>query len=159
MPAGNDAKAAAHELADKFGRGDARGEDLIGAVKRPYHDLEKRQITLLGRIQNLAKDEELSERIDLDVLAAAVEVEKIEAAAVRGDAISYVAVDKMDGRTFRGAILLSELEDAVIEEEEEEPEAADVAPEPKPKPQAKARRSRGKAKGTTRKRTTKASSK
>lgn len=158
MPAGNDAVAAAHELADKFGQADARGEELISAVKRPYHDLDRRAPTLLGRIQNLAKDEELSELIDYDVLAAAVDVEEIEDAAVRGDAISYVAVNPRDGRTFRGAVLLSELEDAVIEEEEEEEKAPESEPKPKPKPKP-ASRAKSTAKRKTTRRRTKASSK
>lgn len=93
MPAGNDAKAAAAELADEFGKGAGSADELIKTSRGRYDGA-------LGNAQlKVAEDVEL----DLDAVAKAAGVKSVESAAVRGDSVVYVHEDA-EGRLVKGAV-------------------------------------------------------
>lgn len=93
MPAGNDARAAAAELADQFGKGAGSADELIKSSRSRYDGA-------LGNAQlKVADDVEL----DLDKVAKAAGVKSVESAAARGDHIVFVHTDD-DGRLVKGAI-------------------------------------------------------
>lgn len=89
MPAGNDAQAAVTELADRFGLGDARAEDLVNAHAAQYPKE-------LVAAQMLDKDEDLTEEADWGKAAKAVDVKKADVIdiAVRGDICIVVHTDE-----------------------------------------------------------------
>ena len=93
MPAGNDAQAAAAELADSFGRGAGSADDLIKSSRSRYDgDLGNAQL-------KVAEDVEL----DLSKVAKAAGVKSVESAAVRGEHIVFVHTDE-DGRLVKGVV-------------------------------------------------------
>jgi hypothetical protein len=100
MPAGNDAAAAASELADKFGKGEARAEEVVAAARA-------RRTSAVASAQLLPRDEEATEALDLKEVAKAAKVKTVLSAAVRGDQVVYVAEDK--GRQFKDAVPASEV--------------------------------------------------
>lgn len=99
---GNDRSAALTELADKFGQGTGRAEQLIDASRARYQGD-------LGKAQNLPVDEEASEELrdDLSGLAKTVEVDekRIITASVRGPYALYVYADST-GREVKEAVPL-----------------------------------------------------
>lgn len=123
MPAGNDANAAAAELADQFGAGNGGAQELIAASRSRYGgDLGKAQ--LLGQ-----EDVE----VDLDVLAKVAGVKSVDSAAVRGDFIVYVRTDERDVQV-KDVIERSALEGKKGKKGKKEAEPADdTPPEAEPK--------------------------
>lgn len=93
MPAGNDARAAAAELADQFGKGAGSADELIKSSRGRYDGA-------LGNAQlKVAEEVEL----DLGEVAKAAGVKSVESAAVRGDHIVFVHEDA-DGRLVKGVV-------------------------------------------------------
>ena len=93
MPAGNDARAAATELADQVGKGSGSADALIKSSRGRYDGA-------LGNAQlKVADDAEL----DLDKVAKAAGVKTVESAAARGDHIVFVHEDA-DGRLVKGVV-------------------------------------------------------
>lgn len=93
MPAGNDAQAAAAELADQFGKGTGSADELIRSSRGRYDgDLGNAQL-------KVAEDMDL----DLDSVAKAAGVKSVQSAAVRGDHIVFVHEDG-DGRLVKGVV-------------------------------------------------------
>lgn len=93
MPAGNDAKAAAAELADQFGKGAGSADELIRTSRGRYDgDLGAAQL-------KVAEDVE----VDLDKVAKAAGVKSVESAAVRGDHVVFVHEDEA-GRLVKGVV-------------------------------------------------------
>lgn len=93
MPAGNDAKAAAGELADQFGKGAGSADELIKSSRSRYDgDLGNAQL-------KVAEDVEL----DFDSVAKAAGVKSVQSAAARGDHIVFVHEDDA-GRLVKGVI-------------------------------------------------------
>lgn len=74
MPRGNDAEAAAHELADKFGEGSGNASELIDAVQAEISPE-------MATIQIWPVDEEATAALDLDELEGP-DGERVEDAAV-----------------------------------------------------------------------------
>lgn len=108
MPAGNDAKQAAAELADQIGSGTGSADDLIQASRERYRGG-------LGAAQ--LKD--ATEVTDLDAVAKAAGVDEVLSAAQRGEHVVYVYEDEA-GRAQKGIV-----------------EASDLGSAPKPKAKAK----------------------
>jgi len=99
MPAGNDAKAAAAELADQFGKGAGSADELIRTSRGRYEgDLGAAQL-------KVAEDVE----IDLDKVAKAAGVKSVDSAAVRGDHVVFVHEDDQ-GRLVKGVVEASVLD-------------------------------------------------
>jgi hypothetical protein len=93
MPAGNDATAAAAELADQFGKGGGSADALIKSSRSRYEgDLGAAQL-------KVAEDVE----VDLDKVAKAAGVKSVASATVRGDSVVYVHEDA-DGRLVKGVV-------------------------------------------------------
>jgi hypothetical protein len=101
MPAGNDASAAATELADKFGRGDARAEQIIEAAR-------SRRSSDVNQAQLQPKDVDATEALDLKAVASAASVKTVDAASVRGEFVVYVSTDEL-GRAFKGAVKVADV--------------------------------------------------
>lgn len=99
MPAGNDAKAAAVELADQFGKGGGSADELIKTSRGRYDGA-------LGAAQ--LKSAEAVE-VDLDKVAKAAGVKSVVSATIRGDHVVFVHEDE-DGRFVKGAIERSSLD-------------------------------------------------
>ena len=98
MPAGNDADAAVAELADKFGIGDARAEDLV-SMSRERYPREMRKAMLKP------KDKAATAALDLGKAAKAVDVpaKSVTGASVRGDYVIVRYKDKTGRVHKRGA--------------------------------------------------------
>jgi hypothetical protein len=114
------------ELADGFGAGEIRAEDLIAASRERY-TAELRAAQLLDR------DEQATAELDWDKAAKAcsVDPEAVLDASVRGDYIILV-VEGADGRTYKVA-----------------GHAADASVEVSPAAKRRAKRGKAKAKRTT----------
>lgn len=110
MPRGN-APTDAAELADRFGAGQGRAEELIEAARERYS-------AELEAVQTRVVDENATALLDKAEVAQAadVKVDQIDSAAVRGDAVVAVVADQ-DGRTRKVLLKLSAFG---IEAEEEE---------------------------------------
>ena len=95
MPAGNDAQAAANELADSIGAGTGDADTLIQASRARYRGA-------LGQAQML---NETGEEVDVAAVAKAVGVDEDDVliATARGEYVVYVITDE-SGRTEKGAI-------------------------------------------------------
>lgn len=95
MPAGNDAEAAANELADSIGSGTGDADSLIQASRARYRGA-------LGQAQMLNPT---GEEVDVAAVAKAVGVdeEDVLSATARGEYVVYVITDEA-GRTQKGAI-------------------------------------------------------
>lgn len=93
MPAGNDAEAAAVELADQFGKGGGSADELIKTSRGRYSGA-------LGSAQ-LKQAEDVE--IDLDKVAKAAGVKSVVSATARGDSVVYVHEDE-DGRLVKGVV-------------------------------------------------------
>ena len=93
MPAGNDAKAAAVELADQFGKGGGSADELIKTSRGRYDGA-------LGSAQ-LKQAEDVE--VDLDKVAKAAGVKSVVSATVRGDSVVFVHEDE-DGRLAKGVV-------------------------------------------------------
>lgn len=109
MPAGNDAKAAAAELADRFGTGEARAEDLIAAQQAAMSQQ-------LRAAQLLPRDRSASAELDWEKAAKAcgVDADSVIDAAVRGSYVVVVYEDEA-GRDHKAVGLAS---DAGVEAQE-----------------------------------------
>jgi hypothetical protein len=97
MPAGNDAQAAARELADQFGQGAGTAEALIQSSRERYAgDLAQAQLA--------EKDDEATAELDYGDVAKSAGVKKDEVldASVRGEFVVYLVEE--DGRTAKGAV-------------------------------------------------------
>jgi hypothetical protein len=93
MPAGNDAKNAATELADQFGKGVGSADELVKTSRARYAgDLGAAQL-------KNADDVELS----LDAVAKAAGVKDVVSATKRGDTVVYVHEDGQ-GRLVKGVV-------------------------------------------------------
>lgn len=101
MPRGNDSQAAIAELTDKVGRGAGDADELIQA------NAQRWSVELLSA-QKRKEDTEASENLDLDSVAKAAGVKEVLAAAVRGDAVVWVAEDD-SGRAYKGVTPVSEV--------------------------------------------------
>lgn len=110
MPRGN-APTDPAELADRFGAGQGRAEELIEAARDRYS-------AELEAVQTRNVDENATALLDTQEVAKAadVDVDQVASAAVRGDAVVVVVTDS-DGRTRK---VLLELAQFGIEAEEEE---------------------------------------
>lgn len=95
MPAGNDAQAAANELADSIGSGTGDADAMIQASRARYRGA-------LGQAQML---NETGEEVDVAAVAKTVGVDEddVLTATVRGEYVVYVITDE-SGRTEKGAI-------------------------------------------------------
>lgn len=95
MPAGNDAEAAANELADSIGSGTGDADSLIQASRARYQGA-------LGQAQML---NETGEEVDVAAVAKTVGVDEEDVISVtaRGGYVVYVINDET-GRTQKGAI-------------------------------------------------------
>jgi hypothetical protein len=116
MPAGNDKDTALAELADQFGEGVGRAEDLIDASRARYTGK-------LAQAQNRPKDDEASAELDLDEVSKSAGQEVIDA-SVRGEFILYVYIDGT-GRSQKGAFDASDLGKAESKVEKSDTAAAD----------------------------------
>lgn len=93
MPAGNDATAAAGELADQFGKGVGSADALIKSSRARYEgDLGAAQLKVADDVE-----------IDLDKVAKAAGVKSVASAAVRGDSVVFVHEDE-SGRLVKGVV-------------------------------------------------------
>lgn len=156
MPAGNDAAAAATELADRFAIGQARAEDLRDANRNRFSND-------LRTAQKLDRDEEATAQLDWGKAASAcdVDLEDVIDAAVRGgyvvvvyenergDALKAVCEAHEAGVDAKGAPTKAqrrrrEAAEATIAESQEQAEAKAT---PKKKSTRKRSRSRSKKKG------------
>ena len=93
MPAGNDAKKAATELADQFGKGVGSADELIRTSRSRYDGG-------LGAAQ-LKNSEDVE--LNLADVAKAAGVKSVVSATKRGDSIVYVHEDS-EGRLIKGAV-------------------------------------------------------
>jgi len=99
MPAGNDAKAAAAELADQFGKGAGSADELIRTSRGRYDgDLGAAQLKSVEDVD-----------LDLDKVAKAAGVKSVQSAAVRGDHVVFVHEDE-DGRLVKGVVEVGSLD-------------------------------------------------
>jgi len=134
MPAGNDAQNALNELADKFGQGTGRAEDLIQANRTRFAGL-------LGAAQLKQVDAEATEELkEADVAkSAGVDGDDLLGYTVRGDTVVYSYVDHDNGgRVEKGAILADSVGKAASTAEKEAAKAADPEAEaPKKKASSK----------------------
>lgn len=107
MPAGNDGKKAATELADQFGKGVGSADELIRTSRARYDGG-------LGAAQLKEAD---PVELNLDEVAKAAGVKSVVSATKRGDSIVYIHEDG-DGRLIKGAVPA------------EAPKSAPAAPKP-----------------------------
>jgi hypothetical protein len=99
MPAGNDASAAAAELADQIGSGSGNADALIKSTRSRYQgDLGQAQL-------QQAEDVE----VDLGAVAKAAGVEsEILSATLRGDHVVFVYEDE-NGRAVKDVVAAEDL--------------------------------------------------
>jgi hypothetical protein len=103
MPAGNDAAAAVAELADRFGLGDARAEDLVSARRKRYSREAKSAL-------RKERNKEETDKVSQSQAAKAVEVktDAVTGYAVRGDHLVVRFTDDT-GRAHKRAVPLDEV--------------------------------------------------
>lgn len=100
---GNDRSQALAELADQFGTGDARAENLIAESRARYRGD-------LGKAQLKQVDDEATAALDKGAVAKAAGCKQADlaSATVRGDYVVYL-IDDGEGRPEKGAIPLSDV--------------------------------------------------
>lgn len=116
MPAGNDATAAAANLADEFGTGGGDADKMIQHSRSRYRGD-------LGTAMLIEADE--SVEVDLEAVAKKAKVDKVLSAKVRGPYVTFV-YELADGRVAKSHIGLDELSSKAVEDAEspEEKQAA-----------------------------------
>lgn len=98
MPRGNDAKAAAEELRERYEAGYGNAEDILRAQRAATPP--ELQAANLRQV-----DAEATAALDLEDVAKKANVPQVLDAAVRGDDVVYVAYDPETDRTHKGVLV------------------------------------------------------